>query len=146
MFTEQLKESVSIAATLLSGNGTSQAAGTYVTGAIDMSKFARAMFIVGVSTLGGSATITSKLQESANSDGSSPSDFATAVTGTTLSAANTLTTLEVRADQMTKRYLLCSVTIVTAASIVYAIPLAFNPRFHPQSSDVAAVQTRVVAA
>lgn len=148
MSTQQLKERDSLAAA-----PASKVAGTGAvnTGAVDMSKFHRVQFLVCLASLAGDATLDVKLQESADSDFTTPIDITgAAITqydpAGTATITNKTFTLEVRADQLTQRYVRGVLTIGTSNSTATIIPLATHCRFGPASSfdDATAIQ-RVVA-
>src|SRR5437868_5207660 len=113
MYTEQLSQALSIAGTEI--DPVSQTAATVTTGSVDMSKFHRAIFVVMVGSVGAAGTVDAKLQESnASNFGSGVSDIGgSSITQVTVS--NKIVTLEMRADQMTKRYARLSLTVGTNA-------------------------------
>lgn len=142
--TELMKEELSIAGTpIFPANN----AGSQSTGTVDMTKFNRVTFLCGIGAIGTGSNTVFYLQQSANSNGAGPSNVATD-NGTgntaTISGANQEATIECRADQLTARYALC-LAIVTGANGAsdYCIPIAGEPRNHPQSSDDNSVITRV---
>jgi hypothetical protein len=116
MYTEQLTQEVGIAAavnpqTLNNSNATS--------GAVDMQQFKRAFAIVEIGTVTSTGSITAQLVESVNANLSSPSNVVgSGATITGLNASNKQATLEVRADQMTKRYLGVKLTEVSSQNVV----------------------------
>lgn len=145
MVTEQLSQALSIAGAPI--HPQSVAAGTADTGGIDMQKFRRAAFILDVGVFGSSATVDMKLQES--TDNSSFTDLAgTGVAITQLVAAggnNRLATLEVRAGQLTKRYVRARVTVGTAATLLQCLALGAEAIDKPgNAQDLAAVAQRSV--
>ena len=145
MYTEQLSQALSIGGAPV--HPASVAAGTADTGGIDMQKFRRALFVLDVGAFGASATVDMKLQES--TDNSSFTDLAgTGASITQLAAAggnNRLATLEVRAGQITKRYVRARVTVGTAATILCCVALGGEAVDKPGSAqDVAAVAQRSV--
>jgi len=123
MYTEQLTQALAIAGAPIHPQSVS--AGDADTGGIDMRKFRRALFVLNVGAFGSSATVDMKLQES--TDNSSFTDLAgTGVAITQLVVAggnNRLATLEVRADQITKRYVRARVTVGTAATLLQCLAL-----------------------
>jgi len=145
MVTEQLSQGLSIAAAPI--HPASVSAGTADTGGVDLSKFRRALFVLNVGAFGSSATVDMKLQES--TDNSSFTDLAgTGVALTQLVAAggnNRLATLEVRAGQLSKRYVRARVTVGTAATLLQCLALGAEAISKPGSAqDVAAVAQRSV--
>src|SRR5215475_4311459 len=81
---------------------------------IDMSKFKRAMYVLSVGTITGAATLDARLQSSTTNFGTAHNISATNITQIT--AANTIVTIEVRADQITganagDRYLRLNTTV-----------------------------------
>src|SRR5262245_9129993 len=125
MYTEQLTQALSIAATPV--HPASVAPGTADTGGIDMQKFRRALFFLDVGVFGASATVDMKLQESI--DTSAFTDLpGTGVAITQLLQAggnNKVVTLEVRAGQLSagRRYIRARVTVGTAATLIACLPL-----------------------
>ena len=145
MYTEQLTQALSIAAAPI--HPASVAVGTADTGGIDMQKFRRALFVLDVGAFGAVATVDMKLQES--TDNSSFTDLSgTGVSITQLVAAggnNRLATLEVRAGQITKRYVRARVTVGTADTILTCLALGGEAVAKPgKAQDVAAVAQRQV--
>jgi hypothetical protein len=145
MYTEQLSQALGIAGAPIHPQSVSP--GTADTGGIDMSRFRRATFILNVGAFGASATVDMKLQES--TDGSSYTDLAGAgVAITQLAAAggnNRLATLEVRAGQLTKRYVRARVTVGTAATTLQCLALGGEAVDKPGSAnDISAVAQRSV--
>lgn len=135
MFTQQLKERDSLAAapaTKVAGTGAVN------TGLVDMSRFHRVQFLVCLASLAGDATLDAKLQQGDQSDGSDMADISGAAL-TQYNPAGTATitdktfTLEVRADQLTKRYVRGVMTIGTSNSTAAIIPLATHCRYGPAS-------------
>ena len=81
------------------------------TGSLDMSKFRRAFFIAAVGVVTGGGSLTFQLVESVNANLSSPSNLAGNNTSqSSYTTANSIVTFEVRAGQMSKRYLGLKVT------------------------------------
>jgi len=141
---EQLTQALAIAAAPV--HAQSASVGTADTGGVDLQKFRRAIFILNVGVFGSSATVDMKLQES--TDNSSFTDLAgTNVAITQLAAAggnNKLASLEVRADQITKRYVRARVTIGTAATVLQCLALGGAAVAKPgNANDVAAVVERL---
>jgi len=145
MITEQLTQALSIAAAPI--HPQSVGVGNADTGGIDMAKFRRATFILDVGAFGSSATVDMKLQES--TDNSSFTDLTgTGVAITQLAAAggnNRFATLEVRAGQLTKRYVRARIAVGTAATTLQCLALGGEAVAKPASAyDIAAVAQRVV--
>ena len=142
MFTETLREALSIAAEEIdaaSHNGVTN------TGFMDMSKFARAMFVGNVGTLGASGTLDCSLYESDYANGAAPNNLVAGTAITQITAANKTWTTEVNATQLTRRYLGCYTNNLVAASVYSVIPVGAEPRDHPcNSNDVASVTQRLV--
>src|SRR5438067_1293840 len=77
----------------------SQAAGTVLSEAIDMSKYRRLLAIVQVGAVGaGPGTVDAKLRDSATSGGAYADIAGKALT--TINAANKIATIELRPDEM----------------------------------------------
>jgi hypothetical protein len=145
MYTEQMSQALSITGAPV--HSASVAVGTADTGGIDMQKFRRALFVLDVGAFGASATVDMKLQES--TDNSTFTDLVgTGVAITQLLAAggnNRLATLEVRAGQITKRYVRARVTVGTAATQLCCIALGGEAIDKPGAAqDIAAVVQRSV--
>ncbi len=149
MWTEQLTEALSIQGKI---DPVSQGAGSVTIGTgVDMAKFRRALFILDVGAFGASATVDMKLVESNSSNLSGATDVAgTSVAITQLVAAggnNRVATLEIRADQVTKRYVGVTVTVGTAATLIGVIALGGEAVQKPgKAADIAAVAQRLAAA
>lgn len=145
MYPEQLTQALAIAAAPI--HPQSVAVGTVATGGIDMQKFRRALFILNVGAFGSGATVDMKLQES--TDNSTFTDLAG--TGTAISQLtaadgdNRLATLEVRAGQLSQRYVRARVTVGTAATVLQCLALGAAAVHKPGSAqDIAAVAQRSV--
>lgn len=81
------------------------------TGSIDMSKFRRALFVVNVGSVAGGGQLTMQLiEDNAANLGTATNLAGNNVSMTGFNTANRLVTFEVRAGQMTKRYLGLKVT------------------------------------
>lgn len=130
-FTELLKEALS-----LNGAGIPAAShnGTTNTGAIDMSKFGRAMFIIDVGTLGASGTLDGSLYESDFPNTAAPNNQIANSALTQITVANRRATIEVNATQMTRRYLFLNTSNLVAASVYSACGLGAEPRDHPANT------------
>lgn len=155
MFTTQLKERFAFGGFI---NAVSNAAASGVESvnlnsvqSLDMSKYNRAIGIFMLGTKGAAATWNCRLQES--TDGST----FTNITGpngtnpalvTTLQIANQCATVEIRADQLTKRYIRIQMSDAngTAASVIAAALLGFDKKYAPvKSADHATgVNTQIV--
>ncbi len=152
MYTEQLTQALSIQGKI---DPAQQAVSTVTLSAgVDMQKFRRATFILDVGVFGASATVDMKLVEDTNSNLSTATDVAadtslTNVAITQLLAAggnNRLATLEIRADQVAKRYVGVKVTVGTAATYLSVIGLGGEAVEKPGSlNDINAVAQRLVA-
>lgn len=106
MYTETLTQRIGLTAAINPQVVNNQ---TKTTGGIDLSVFHRALFLLEIGAVTGGGTISAKLQES--TDNSSFSDLSgTSVSLTGLTTANKQYTFEVRADQITRRYIRLSVT------------------------------------
>jgi hypothetical protein len=137
MYTEQLTQGLSIPS-----NPTHAAAQTasFNTGSVDMQKFRRALFILDIGAVSGtSPTIDAKLQES--TDNSTFTDLSgNNVSITQITTANHTVTLEVRAGQLTKRYVRVAVTIggTTPSFTCCAIPIGGEAIEKPGNANNAA--------
>jgi hypothetical protein len=149
VYSEQLSQELSIQGIIAPASKT---AATYTLSAgVDMSRFVRALFILQCGAMTANSTVDMKLVESANADLSSNTDVSGSnVSITQLLAAggdNRLATLEIRADQVTKRYVGVKVTVATAATILGVIALGGQADQKPGAAlDIAGVAQRAVAA
>ena len=108
MFTEQLTQALGFCTEVDPQviNDTSKTAG-----GIDMSKFKRALFVVNVGAVVGGGSLNFQLVEDTQASLATATNLAgNNVSQTGFTTANKLVTFEVRADQMTKRYLGLKVT------------------------------------
>jgi hypothetical protein len=145
MYQEQLTQSLSIAGVPI--HPASYAAGPQNTGGIDLQLFKRATFLLDVGVFGGGGTVDMKLQES--TDNVTFTDLAgTNVAITQLVAAggnNRLAGLEVRADQITKRYVRAQVNVGVVATFLQCLALGGEAIHKPgNANDIAAVTQRAV--
>jgi hypothetical protein len=113
MYTEQLSQALSLGAPVFP---VSQAVGTVNTGGIDMQEFRRAIFVINVGSVGAAGTVNALLQESAVSNFATSNNVAgngtvTTASITQISVSNQQATIEIRAGQLTKRYVRCQITI-----------------------------------
>jgi hypothetical protein len=133
----QPSERIAVVATVdpIDGNNT-----TIKTDAVDMSKFAEAMFVLMTGVMNDSATVTSiAVQESATTtDGDfgamSPAKTASNLTGTD---DGEQVVLNVKAEELTtgKRYVRLVATVSAHSVLIAAIGLGVIPRFGPASDD-----------
>jgi hypothetical protein len=146
MYMEQLSQALSIAAAPIHAQVINNQ--TVNTGAVDMQKFHRALFVLDVGTTGAGFSLTALLQESPDN----VSWFTLA--GTTINAitgTSKVATLECRADQLTsttspaRRYVRCQVTEGNGQNVTVAvIPLGGEAVQKPGSAqDVAAGAPRL---
>lgn len=134
--TQTLKEGIAMPA-LSAGLIPASVNGETNSGTIDMKLNYRAMFAVQI----GAGTANAVIQQTNNSNGAT----ATNVAGTALVlTANTAGTAEVRADQITARYIKLNIT-TDAAAIVGIMGFATPNRFNAQGQDNASSNNRVVA-
>lgn len=142
MFSAQLKEALSVQNSIWGTN--TQA--TQTTGTIDMQKFRRAMYAIQVGIVGSGGTIDAWLEESDYANASGAANLASTVKITQIIASNQAATLEIRSNQMSKRYLRCKVVTGVANSIVSALGIGAEGAYNPvYGNDDAAVGQRVVA-
>lgn len=143
MYTEQMTQALSLGTPV---HPVSQGVGTADSGSLDMQKFRRAMFVVNVGSVGGAGTVDAKLQES--SDNSTFTDLSgTNVSITQITTSNKVATLEVRAGQITKRYVRCRVTVGGNAVLIAVNALGGEAVIKPgNQNDAAAVAQRQVVA
>jgi hypothetical protein len=150
MYTEQLTQALSVQGHI-PPQSLAAATPTKTSAGVDMQKFRRALFVLDVGAFGSSATVDMKLVESTSANLSSATDVAgTGAAITQLAAAggnNRLATLEVRAGQVTKRYVGVEVTVGTAATLLCVVALGGEAVQSPgRLSDIAAVAQRSVVA
>ena len=108
-----------------------------------MQKFRRALFVILTGTVTAGGSLSAKLQESA--DGSTGwTDIAGAALAA-ITASNKAATLELRADQMTKRYVRATLTETGVQNVVCScVALGGSAVEKPGSAqDVAAVTQRL---
>ncbi len=147
MYTEQLSQALAF-----NGNPVhpaSIAVGTSDTGGVDLQLYKRALAIVDVGSVGAAGTVDMKWQES--TDNVTFTDLAgTNVAITQITANNKIATLEVRSDQITKRYVRARVTVGANAVTLCQIILGGVAIHKPGGAgagvggDVAAVAQRQV--
>ena len=113
--------------------------GSQFTGTVDMSKFARCQFLCVVGTLGAGGNFLFQLQQTNNSNGVTNVNITGASQSPVLSLGNVMATasqiarIEIRSDQMTRRYVQCAVIgNGTNAGIPSCFPMASEARQHPQ--------------
>lgn len=141
---QNLTEELSIAATPLLP--VSQGAATVLTGAIDMGKFNRAMFVLSVGVVGGGGTVDAKLTQAKTVGGAYIDVPSSAITQ--IVAGGQIVTIEVNARDLNSGYefVKLSVTIAVANCVISAIGIGGEARYKPaQSNDDAAVTQRLVA-
>ena len=147
MYTEQLSQALSVAGAPIHAQTLNNASAQ--TGAVDMQKFHRALFLLDVGTTGSGFSVTAKLQESA--DNSTWFDLAGS-TITAVVATSKVVTLEARAEQLTstvsppRRYLRCVVSETAGQAVVVCVlPLGGEGVQKPASlNDNVSVAQRLV--
>src|SRR5438132_590098 len=143
MFTEQLTQGLSVAATPVGPQTLNNGSASTGNGGVDMQKFRRVLFIVQTGTVTGAGSLSVKLQES--TDGSSSWTDISGAALTAITASNKVASLEVRADQMTKRYVRATLTETGSQNVVCScVALGGVAVQKPGSAqDVAAVVQRL---
>ncbi len=117
MYTEQITQRLAIGAGL---DPQTVNNATVNSGSVDMQKSRRAFFILNIGTVTAGGSINAKLQES--SDNSTWSDLSgNNVSQTGLTTSNQKYTFEVRAGQLTKRYVRLQVTNTAAFNVVLGV-------------------------
>ncbi|MCZ2112793.1 MAG: hypothetical protein LC131_02900 [Anaerolineae bacterium] len=112
---------------------------------IDMSKFERVAFIVQAGTLGSSATLDFKVQQSKLANGSSPADISgKAITQLTEAGTDSdkQVVVSVEASELSDgyRYIAGLMTVGVASSDAGVVAVAMNPNYGPVSDyDLASV-------
>jgi hypothetical protein len=145
MIQEQMSQALSIAGTPIHPQTLNNASAN--TGAVDMSKFERVLFVVDIGSVTGGGSLAAKLQVATDSAFTTPVDLsgggATAVT-----ASSKVVTLECRAGQLGTgyRYVRCRLTEGGSQNVVCAcIPLGGDAHQKPASAqDDASVTQRLV--
>ncbi len=147
MNTEQASQGVAIPGAAIAPVSSSS---TTKTGAVDMTKYRRALFLVAVGVFGSSATVDAKLQESVDTTDGNFTDVSGGAVTQLLAAGgnNRIVTLEIDAEKLTagKKFTRVAVTVGTAASLVTAIPLGIDAVQKPgsQNNDTSVAQRLVV--
>src|SRR5437764_349899 len=145
MYTEQLSQALSVAAAAVSPQTLNNTSASTGNGGVDMSKFRRALFVVAVGAVAGGGSLSAKLQESTSGTGSWTDVAGAALTA--LTASNKVASLEVRADQVSKRYVRCTLTETGVQNVVCAcVALGAEAVQKPASGgdDASVVQRLVV--
>lgn len=139
MFTQTIKERDSFAGTPIVPQLLNTAGQTV--GSIDASKFNRINWILGVGTIG-SGNVQMYAIESDNANMANATNITNAAI-TNVTTANSVSTLELQAMQLTARYV--SVVVVATNAVVVVLPQGTVGRFPPvNNNDVATVIQRVV--
>jgi|SRR5579884_2338332 len=146
MYTETLTQSLGIAAAVPPQviNNTNK-----TTGSIDMSLFKRALFIVEIGAVTGGGSINLQLiEDTASNLGTATNLGGSNVSQTGLTTANKQYTFEVRADQMTKRYLGLKATETGSQNVNVCIVALGGEAVHKpgNANNDASVVTQNVAA
>lgn len=114
-------------------------AATYLTAAIDMSKFESIQAIVSVGDLGTNATVDAKLTASATSGGTYSDVTGKAITQLTQAGSddNKQAIINLRGEELTEglRFVKLSMTVATATSDAGAFVMGANPRVGPASDN-----------
>lgn len=119
----------------------SQAAGTYTTGWVSMANVHQLTALIQTGVLGASATVDAKLRQATSAAGAGAKD----ITGKAItqivkaSGDNKQATIEVRDTELDVNngfaFVQLSLTVGTAASLVSAMLLGFNPVYVPASAS-----------
>ncbi len=118
MYTEQLTQALSIAATPISPQTLNNSTASTGNSGVDMSRFKRVLFIIMVGNVTSGGSLSAKVQESL--DGSTSwTDIANSSI-TAITTSSKVATIEVRADEMTKRYARCTLTETGSQNVVCA--------------------------
>lgn len=143
MFTENMSQQLGLAAAPRHAATINNTTGD--TGGVDMRLFERVIFFFSVGTNGSSASLVFKLQES--TDDVTYTDITGGATAA-ITAANKCGSLEVRSDQLTKRYVRCRCTeSATQTATVATIALGCEARHKPGgkgATETATVAERLV--
>lgn len=144
MYTELLKERDSIPALPVfpgSYNGANAASGF-----INMALFNRAEFFLMIGQqVAGASVVNAWLVESNFANGASPTNIAScAITALASSTVNTVCSLEVTAQQITKQFVGCVANIASFGTNIAILPVGTDARYKPaNNNDVANVAQRV---
>ena len=135
MITNLLSESLAVAGVI---HAVSQAAGTVVTAAIDLSKFGQLLVIVDCGTAGSSATVTASLTGSATVGGSYVAIGSSSATA--LAASANIALMAIRVDQLvaanpTVAFIKVSVAVGVATSVIGVIVLGADGNYEPMSQN-----------
>jgi hypothetical protein len=148
MNTEQASQGISIPTTMVPP--VSSTSTVKKTGGVDLKLFRRALFICGVGAMTATGTVDIKLQESVDTTDGNYTDISGGAATQLLAAGgdNRIVTLEVTASQLTagKRYVRAVITLATAASLLFGIPLGVEAIQKPGSgnNDASVAQRLVV--
>jgi len=130
----------------------SASAGTVTTGWVDMRDFLTVMALVSVGVLGSSATVDAKIQQASDGSGTGAKDVAgLAITQLTQASSDSgkQAAINVRQDDLDRengfRFVRLSLTVATAASLVSAIMLGFDPRYGSADKHEAATVDSVIS-
>ncbi len=142
--TAKAHERLAVLATIDPQSG---AAGDFDSDAVDLRLFRRVLFVVLAGALGASATVDAKLQASANGSSGWADITGKAITQLTKAGTddNKQALIEISDAELlnagaTFRYVRLRITNATAASLIAAVALGADPRYHPASdNDLASV-------
>ncbi len=129
-FCENLQERDSFAATPIYPASNS---GTQGTGAVDMSKFNRVQFLWGVGTVGANASVQFYLAQTNDSTGASGVNL-TSSSPTNISVAGNVGSIEVQAEQLTARYVVCNAVVTVNACVLSVFPYGTMARYQPANT------------
>ncbi len=129
----------------------SQSAATVTTGWISAVNFFKFLALLEVGALGASATVDAKLQQATDGSGTGAKDIAgTTITQLTKAGSDDNKIVQINLDQNQLdvannfTHFRLSVTVGTAACLIAAQVLGFDPRYAPASDyDIAAVDENV---
>ncbi len=144
MFTERMSQGLSLAATPIQPQTLNNTNASTGNGGVDMQKFHRVLFIVQIGSVTSTGSVSAKLQESP--DGSTSWTDITNAALTAMTTSSKVASLEMRADQMTKRYVRATLTETGSQNVVCScVALGGEAVEKPGSAqDVAAVVQRLV--
>ena len=148
MYTEQITQRLGIGAPV--NNATLNSGGTAsgTAGPIDMSKFHRALFLVDVGTVSAGGSVTLQLVEDTASNLGTATNLAGSNTSLVAVTSNKQVTFEVRADQMTKRYLGLTATETAGHNVAVTIVCFGDEANHKPgnaANDASVASQQVVA-
>jgi hypothetical protein len=117
------------------------------TGWIDASQFQNFMALIAIGAITSTGTDDAKIQQAQDSSGTGAKDI-TGKAITQVTAGSVQTLINVKQDDLDVNggfgFIRLTVTPATAASLIAAVVLGFDPRYSPADGYAAATQTQIV--